>query len=195
MRFGWSRSQNEVHPICFAQLHWSSVRYCSSLQTEVRDTNHKIEFILIIGTTALHQISYLVTKAHEISAAPLLTSNVKNILLSVVWATASMFSCCKQLCKLQPTLEKFGEYWKSHSLSQRFSTMQFYSAFPVIRYRVNIQCSVASTHTFPPVWQASARLLLYNVKHVGILTVSRGLSYTSCSLFTLLCSVCFSIYI
>lgn len=161
-----------------------------------RAINYKIVFFFITGSTVLPQISYLVIiKAHKISATPLLTSNVKNIFLLTVWAIASMFLYCKQLCKHQPTLEKFGEYWKPHSLSQRFSTMLFYSALPVIWYRVNTQRSVASTHTFPPVWQASARPLVFNVKHVGILKASRGLSYTSCSLFTLLCSVCFSIYI
>lgn len=176
-------------------ISWSNVRYCLSLQMEERAINHKIVFILIIGLTVLPQISYPVIKAYQISAAPLFTSNVKNSFLLVAWATTSMFLYCKWLCKHQPTLEKFGEYWKPHSLSQQFSTMLFCSALSVIWYRVNIQCSVASTHTFPPVWQAGARLLVCNVKHVGILKISRGLSYTSCSLFTLLCSVCFSIYI
>lgn len=176
-------------------ISWSSIKYCLSLQMEERAIHLKIVLILIIGSTVLPQISYPIIKSYEISAAPLFTSNVKNSFLLAVWATASMFLYCKQLCKHQPTLEKFGEYWKPQSFSQQFNTMLFHSALSVIWYRVNIQCSVASTHTFPPVWQASVRLLVCNVKHVGILKISRGLSYTSWSLFTLLCSVCFSIYI
>lgn len=59
-----------------------------------------------------------------------------------------MFSYCRQLYKHQPTLEKLSEYWKPCSLSQCLSTMLFHSALSVIWYRVNIQCSAASTHHF-----------------------------------------------
>jgi len=50
---------------------------------EERAINHKRVFILIIGSTVLPQISYPVIKVHQISAAALFTSNVKNNFLLV----------------------------------------------------------------------------------------------------------------